>query len=182
MLGAPRTHCSTRTYLIILVCTLTTLFLSTISSEAFALEQNVGFDPAVRATTNSVVALIDFDETVNRAIASTSTGSRTSWLSWAGLLLSASIYGVCLTTGLPELYDGDRAMTLENVSRSLGRLPKITTSMTGLAGSIARGLGVLNYSSDREESTSNQGSRFELMILPIGPAQAAGLSLSGCFG
>jgi len=90
-----------------------------------------------------------------------------------GWVLSASLYGMCLTAGMPQLMEeGDPQLivvTLGSASPFDSRLV-----IPAWAETLARGVGVVKVASP--------GTGFQLTLVPLGPENAAGVSVSGCFG
>jgi hypothetical protein len=111
-----------------------------------------------------------------------------AWLSRGGVgvhhiaawLLSASVYGLALTASLPEIIEGDPLLTVVRIARgdeSTGSIKDIGP----LAASLARSVGVVMVSLEDDDVASTGRRGVRIALLPIGPANSAGLSVSGAF-
>jgi hypothetical protein len=98
----------------------------------------------------------------------------------AGWLISATVYGLCLTTSIPELVEGDPLLTVVRLSRGETASTGNISRLPPWAAAIARSVGVVMVSFD-DVSGASGSSSVRIALLPIGPASSAGLSISGCF-
>ena len=100
----------------------------------------------------------------------------------AGWLLSASFFSVCLTAGVSGLMAGDPEMVAETLGEP-GTLEALV--IPDWASGIARALGVVSFEIGRAGDALERDERgsglLEVTLLPIGPENAAGVSVTGCF-
>lgn len=127
--------------------------------------------------------LISVTMSPERVFTSTNLGMRLF-----GWLMSTSFYGFCLTSTLPNM-GGDGEDPVIAMSTSIATPPSTDLDITALAPwevSVARALGVVMVSFGKQERlgrdlTTTASPRVQLALLPIGPENAAGFSVTGCF-
>jgi hypothetical protein len=98
----------------------------------------------------------------------------------AGWLISATVYGLCLTTSIPEFFESEPLLTTVRLSRGAMANMGSVTNMRPMAAAIARSVGVVMLSfGDATHGRSSAGVR--IALLPIGPGRSGGLSIAGSF-
>jgi hypothetical protein len=98
----------------------------------------------------------------------------------AGWLISATVYGLCLTTSIPEFVESEPLLTTVRLSRGAMANMGGVTSMRPMTAAIARSVGVVLVSfggSPRD----GQPPDLRIALLPIGPARSGGVSIAGSF-
>lgn len=98
----------------------------------------------------------------------------------AGWLISATVYGVCLTTSIPEIVKSEPMLTTVRLSRGAVANVGNVADLRPWAATIARSVGVVMVSFG-EPSRRSRWSGLRIALLPIGPARSAGLSIAGSF-
>lgn len=98
----------------------------------------------------------------------------------AGWLISAGVYGLCLTTSIPEFVESEPLLTTVRLSRgAMANVGGITT-MGPRAAAIARSVGVVMFTFGSSSGRSRSPG-VRIALLPIGPARSGGVSIAGSF-